>query len=372
MRRVWGRGGVKNRKGFTLILMAFMMTALLGAAALGVDVGRMELYRAQLHTAADAAALAAAQRVMAGASNDANAAAIDFATRHKVGNTTIQAGWVSVTPGIWTSAGGFVPAADWTVAGVNAVRTSIQYTGQYGFARAMGLSTHDVAASADAVSAGVGATSCVKPVAIPYQILLDQIYPPTGSPAVHKPTSYNLTEADIDALHDATAANEIELKAGAGGGNNQSGNFYLLQLGPYSHADKVPLSPSPTWDFPNQFGGNCSQSPWTIGPGDWLQGKQGNDVGKTKEGIEDLCGVSLNNSPATCTSPLASRRIKMVMWADSDNSVCTPRCYQVKYVGAFVVTRASNDSMLGYFEALTTDGALTTVPSPLQKLALVR
>jgi hypothetical protein len=212
----------------------------------------------------------------------------------------------------------------------------------------------------------------VKPVAIPYQILLDQIYPPTGSPLVHKPTSYNLTAADIDALHDATVANEIELKAGAGGGNNETGNFYLLQLGPYSHADKVPLSPAPTWDFPNQFGGDCAQSPWTIGTGDWLQGKQGNDVGKTKEGIEDLCGVTLNNSPSTCTSPLASRTIKMAMWADSDNSVCTPRCYQVKYVGAFVVTRASKDSMLGYFQALTTDGSLTTVPSPLQKLALVR
>ena len=47
---------LENRRGVTLVLMAFMLTVLIGSAAFAVDFGRMYLYRTQLHAASDAAA----------------------------------------------------------------------------------------------------------------------------------------------------------------------------------------------------------------------------------------------------------------------------------------------------------------------------
>ena len=71
-----------------------------------------------------------------------------------------------------------------------------------------------------------------------------------------------------------------------------SGNFYLVQMGPYSHSDQVALSPGPNYGgdptFTLRFGGDCSNSPWTIGPGDWLEGKQGNAAGPTESGFDRL------------------------------------------------------------------------------------
>src|SRR5207249_7738044 len=81
----------RNRRGFTLILAALMMTILIGAAAFAVDFGRMYLYRNQLHAATDAAALAAAFRVMqlqppAVRGTDPSDSAVSYAGRHTAGN----------------------------------------------------------------------------------------------------------------------------------------------------------------------------------------------------------------------------------------------------------------------------------------------
>jgi len=60
------RATLRNQHGFTLVLMTFMLTVLIGTAAFGVDFGRMYMYRAELHASADAGALSSIQRVMRG------------------------------------------------------------------------------------------------------------------------------------------------------------------------------------------------------------------------------------------------------------------------------------------------------------------
>ena len=371
-----------RRRGFTLILVTVMLTIFIGVAAWVVDFGRMYLFRTQLHTAADGAVLAAAFEIMRlqPCSSDcfsATDSARSYAARHRVDTVPVSLVHADMVPGTWTRAGGFVPVAggNWNDGSIDAVRVTVRYNAQYGvFGRFLGGTSHVVTASADAAVGFVGATTCVRPVAIPYQALLDQLF----GVGVKNP-SYNLTADDVIALRSAGIANEVQLKLGT---DATSGNFYILQMGPYRYANGTLGSPPPSFSgstYPNMFGGSCDNSPWTIGPGDWLQGKQGNASGPAQKGFETLCGVSISgNGIWTCPVPLANRTVKVAMWATEDDGVCTPRCFQVKYAGVFVVTKyvstpgGDDDGIYGYFTAMPSDGTFSGTASPLQMIALVK
>ena len=65
------------------------------------------------------------------------------------------------------------------------------------------------------------------------------------------------------------------------------------------------------------------------------------------------------------------------MWATENDGVCTPRCFQVKIVGVFVVTGftkspSGDDGIIGYFSAIASSGTLSATPTPIQKIALVK
>jgi hypothetical protein len=369
----------KNRRGVTLVLMAFMLTVLIGSAAFAVDFGRMFLYRSQLHTAADAAALAGVVQIAKKDPASAQDSAVAFADKHNVGAIAVSLSPADVVPGHWTLAGGFTTTT-WVDPLVNAVQVTTRYTGIYGFGKILGLTSHDVSATSQAVFAYAGKTTCVRPVAIPYQSLLNQIYGVDASGNPIEPVTHDLTDSDIASLQAAGPAAAVPLKLGD---NATQGNFYIVQLGPYAHDDQIPLSPSPTFGgnniFADRFGGDCSNSPWAMGPGDWLQGKTGDANGPTEAGYQELCGITINN-PGTygCPAPLLTRSIKVAMWATEDDGVCSPRCFHVKYVGVFVVTQytkssgTSNDGITGYFSTLATTGSFSDSPSPIQRIGLIK
>jgi hypothetical protein len=231
----------------------------------------------------------------------------------------------------------------------------------------LGFTTRALTATSDAVVAYVGSTTCIKPVAIPYQALLDQLYTP-GS----KPTSYNLTDADVANLQGSHPS--VQLKLGT---DATQGNFYLVEMGPYQYANGTFGTPNWGGDniFEDRFAGNgtCSMM---VGPGDWLKGKTGNAAGPAEKGYEDLCGVTITgNGDYPCSS---EKKFKVALWSTEDDAHCTPRCFLVKYTGVFVVTKYSKfggstpDGLWGYFTEMPSDGAFSTVPSPLKKLALVK
>ncbi|HYH03167.1 MAG TPA: pilus assembly protein TadG-related protein, partial [Bacillota bacterium] len=55
---------LRSEDGVVMVIAALMLVALLGATALAIDSGRVYLTRSRLQKAADAAALAGAQRLM--------------------------------------------------------------------------------------------------------------------------------------------------------------------------------------------------------------------------------------------------------------------------------------------------------------------
>lgn len=373
---------LKNRRGVTLVLMAFMLTVLIGSAAFAVDFGRMYLYRTELHTASDAAALAGAYQILKKVPTTAPESAVALANRHKVGPGSISISTGDVVAGHWdpSTTPQFSPRLDFSVADVNAAQVTTHYTGIYGFGKLLGLTNHNLTATSQAVLEYVGATRCIRPVSIPYQALLNQIYGVDGSGNPIMPVTHTLTDADIDALKAAGSADSVQLKLGD---DTKQGNFYLLQMGPYAHSDGIALSPGPTWGgnniFADRFGGDCSNSPWSIGPGDWLEGKTGNAGGPTSAGFDELCGGNSNgNGYHTCNASLETRSIKVAMWATENDGMCSPRCFQVKYAGVFVVMgltktpAGSDDGIWGYFSAMPSTGSFSTGPSPIQQIGLVK
>jgi hypothetical protein len=245
----------------------------------------------------------------------------------------------------------------------------------------LGFNSHTVRDTAVAIWGYVGVTSCVRPVAIPYQSLLNQIYP-TGRDANGDTVTvaHDLTKEDVIELQNAGPAQALPLKLG---GDATAGNFYLVNLGPYADVNKVLYSPGPSVVgqpvFSDQFGGDCSHSPWQIHPQDWLQGRTGNADGPTQAGFQELCGTNISGTGTFACNPVPAEKakIKIALWATEDDGVCTPRCFQVKMVGVFVVTGytkspSGDDGIIGYFASIPTSGTFTNVPTPITKIGLVK
>lgn len=376
---------LKNRRGVTLVLTAFMVTVLIGAAAFAVDFGRMYMYRSQLSSAADAAALAGIWQVLhqEPLPDSAVNQAKYYASRHLVGTDTVTLDDADITPGSWPIPSGPFTALTWTDSSVNAIRvvtrTRTAATQNYTFGRVLGFTSHTVLDTAIAVWSYVGITTCVRPVAIPYQSLLNQLYPVDSSGNPTMPVTHDLTADDVIRLQNAGPADAVPLKLGS---DATSGNFYLVNLGPYADPSGTLFTPGPSVAglpvFTDQFGGNCSNSPWSLGPNYWLQGRTGNADGPTQSGFEQLCGTNIQgNGTFTCDAPLAQREIKIALWANEDDSFCTPRCFQVKMVGVFVVisytkSATGTDGITGYFSSIPTSGSFTNVPTPITKTGLVK
>src|SRR5438552_427285 len=177
-------------------------------------------------------------------------------------------------------------------------------------------------------------------------------------------------------------ANQVILKPGDSGSSPVSGSFYLVAMGPFQYADgSAGVNPN-FQDFNLRFGGSCSNELWSVGPGDWLLGKQGNATGPAEAGFETLCGIGNmgGNGEWVCPVPIEARTIKIAMWSvegQPPGGGCNPRCYRVKYTGVFVVTKYTKDphagdGLWGYFSSMSTTGSFTETPGPLKTIALVR
>jgi hypothetical protein len=381
---------LRNRRGVTLILMAVSLVVLIGVAAFAVDFGQMYLYRSQLHAASDAAALAGVERLAKKDFVGAADTGVVYGQLHRVANTTAGITAANVIPGSWNFAtsGPFIPApgGDWTRVENNAVQATTNYTASYGFGRIFGATTRARGATSVAWIGYVGGTECVRPWAMPYQMLLEQLYG-AAAPANPYNPSYNLSAMDVQNLAAATSANNILLKIGSASQSVVNGNFYGVALPPQEYANGTQGNPwSGGNDYENGIKQSCQYvrnmmvaqggSP-TIGPNDWLAGENGNMIGPTVQAVRSLCGITTNATVFPCNPPVA---LKIAIWdtfGDAPNfpSGCGNRCYHVKYIGFFMVTGMTDtpsDGVTGYFSSLTTSGVLSGVPGPLRKLALVQ
>lgn len=350
--------GVRSRTGATMVMVAILITVLLGMAAMAIDVSRLFVMREQLQTASDAAALAGAVELLHQRSDAVAGTAVDYARLNRVEAQQPDVSPVDVELGIWDFGAGLftpVPKANWTEAGVNAVRVTSRYATSYTFARVFDEAGSTLQTRAVAAVGYVAEASCVKPWAMSYQDLLDALFGEGARSAL----SYDLQPEDVaslarvDILNGNTApfapGNIGEVRFGGGG----------------SYADDI---------------SGCSRA--TVSPGETIEAEPGMGSGQTVHALRDFCDAhggsyppGNGNSDFTC---IGAPKVKVVLWdtmdAGGSGKGGANARYHVKYVGVVAITGYSKKApyITGYFTALASDGAFGTVASPLMKVALVK
>jgi len=334
------------------------------------------LYRTELQSAADASALAGVISLSKGLGSASANDAIDYDHRNKVGDSTNTLAAADIQPGNWSSAGVFTNR-DWLDSDANAVKVVTRYPGSFTFGRLAGLTTKNLTATAIAVHGSVGKDRCIRPWAVPYILMIQSLHPTWPADSV----VHNLTPAEVLQLSQNTQANFTSLKIGDNTSGVVSGNFYGVTLPPILYANGTTGTPwSGGNDYRNAIGESCAAlaaqmgSNPNVGVGDWLAPENGNMIGPTKQGIQDLC--HLTGSNYTCSSPV---RIIVAMWDQSGNapgvSGCGGKCFRVKALGVFYVMRynTGSDAVEGYFQTLSeVGGGFVPAPGAIEMNALVR
>jgi Flp pilus assembly protein TadG len=254
----------KREKGFVLIVVALLLIALLGIVALAVDTGVLYGARTDAQEVADAAAMAGAFTFTNTPSLPQPATATNYALGVAVSNTVmgkpIQAGDVTVTPDV----------------AKRRVTVTIRVSQSTYFAKAIGLSSAEVAATATAETAryATGA-SCVKPWFLPN-------------------TTFSGGAPCDDECNPAKLLIDPATKEITAFGWSQIGKQFSVK--PQDPSESLSNGSFFVGEFPDSKGANdyrdsiasCS-SPY-LHCGDRLSVKSGNMVGPTIQGVQQLIG----------------------------------------------------------------------------------
>lgn len=353
----------RRRTGATLVIVASLMTVIIGVAAIAIDASRLYVMRAELQTTADASAIAGIVEVKDKRPTNAPTAALQYVPLNVVENQAATVGAGNVEGGSWDfTTNSFTPLASWTDPALNAVRVTANYPGQYTFARIFGTTGKLVQARAVAALGFVGTTDCLRPWAVSYQTILNALYPPAGS----KDPSYNLTAQDIQTLTNMSyPADSITLLQGTSN-----------QLTPGNISQVVVNDP---WNGNNSYKNainGCSNLP--IGPGTWLNGDPGVGGGQTAGALRQFCqnngGTQGSGQHFTC---LGQPKIKLAMWDQANGSPGSNLMLRVKYVGVFAIVGfkggSGPDQIAGYFTSMASTGGFSANPTPITgSIALVQ
>jgi hypothetical protein len=269
---------LRDEKGATLVFVAIVMMVLLGFAALAIDAGVLYTARNQCQNAADSGALACAGRLMAfatmnpGAANQARAEGVAFANQNKVLSTPVA-----------------IINADVTVdLALKRCRVCVPRTQARGnpvptyFARIWRDSV-DVSACATA-EVNIGNTaSCMKPWALPdaFQDANGNGTYDTGEYYEKGVTSYgtNYRNNGFD------VGAQLVVKQASPSAAIAPGQYFPIDL-------PIANSPDTGGDRYRDNISSCNAMPVSIGDTLWTQ--NGNLVGPTKQGVQDLIAQDPN------------------------------------------------------------------------------
>jgi Flp pilus assembly protein TadG len=377
------RAALRPERGATLVLVAVLMVALLSLSAFAVDFSRLFVYRNQLRTVTDAAALAGARQVLLQAPLTATDSAIAYGTRNKVNGAAATVNAADVQAGSWSDATqSFTPLA-WTSTSVNAVKVTSDYTANYLMARVMGQTSIALSRSSIAAVGSTNAVNCIAPWGIPYQSLLWSI----GHTVTD--TGHVLTAADITTLRQNSAANNIMFKMANGTGSQATvdatgvqlpGNYYGVQFPPARWADGTANSSYTPNAFTLPTYGNAISgtycSPQPVHVGDWLEQLQGTFGAFTGSALDNICPNGTRSGQyVDCTTDSPS--IVAPIYAGTSTAASGLTQVQVKYIGAFTITKygasgAAQGEVYGYFNYMVTHGVFSMTPGPTGDARLVQ
>jgi len=294
----------RNRKGVFVVLFGILFTVLMAAGAIAIDFSRIWAMRNELQTAADAAALSGAVQLNKPPKNlyfDVDTAARGIASKNLAmgAPTTVD----SVVWGQWqdnTTPPHFNPG----VVPANAVQAWVSHSTRGLIMQALGITAPTVHANAIAwADAPISTTNCIRPWAIPYEVLMGRVnLLRTDDPSISGApyTRANLTRPfdpinDMNALRNGDPANlRFTLKLGqnsnANNGsidegslvNGQPGNFQAVALPKYwDFATQSLANPGPNRGGSAYSDAIAGKNCYSIAIGDSLMTETGNKVGPT-------------------------------------------------------------------------------------------
>ena len=261
-----------DEKGATMVFVALVMLVLIGAAALAIDVGVLYTAKTQCQNAADSGALACAGHMMtfstlnSSVASKARAKGVEYANYNKVLSTPVAVSNANVTVDLALKRCRVcVPR---TQASGNPVPTY--------FARIWRNSV-DVSACATA-EIGIAATAnCIKPWALP------DAFNDANANGVYDAGEYY--EAGVTSYGTDYRANgndvgvHLVVKQADPGNAIAPGQFYPIDL-------PIPNSPDTGGDRYRENIASCNSVAVSIGDTLWTE--NGNMVGPTKQGVQDL------------------------------------------------------------------------------------
>jgi len=273
-----------NERGASIVLVSLMMAAIMGMAALAIDVGMLYNARAEAQRAADSAALAGAGSLLVGPDEDrARSIAIEFGAQNDVQGLPVELldedvevdlGAMTIRVTVRRSAGRGNAMTTW-------------------FARVFGVDEVDVAARASAAVGSTNTATCLKPWIVPDawdDKDLDDRFDPAIDYYAPGVTSYGSSYRDgvpanngIDppgTSYIADFGRPILLKSGDPKKSPQSGWYYPWDIpqasgGPAVGGDRY------RWNI-----GHCNPTVVTLGEQYMIE--NGNMIGPTRQGMEEL------------------------------------------------------------------------------------
>ena len=278
---------LRDERGATIVLVTLLLAAILGMAALAIDVGMLYNARAEAQRAADSAALAGAGSLLVIPDEDrARAVAMEFGTENDVQGLSVEL--LDEDIEIDMSA--------------MSVRVTVRRAASRGnamttwFARVFGIDQVDVAAQATAAVGNTSSATCLKPWVIPDawdDIDGDGQFDPAVDYYAPGVTSYGSSFRDglpsdngIDpagTTYTADFGRPILLKSGDPQKAPQPGWYYPWDIpqadgGPAAGADRY------RWNI-----AHCNPTLVTLG--DQYLIENGNMVGPTRQGMADLISL---------------------------------------------------------------------------------
>ena len=285
------RGREGRERGAIIVLAALVMVVVLGAAALAVDVGILYTARAQCQNAADSGALACAGYMLTlnnlnpGAVGRIKNKGVEYANYNKVLSepVLITTGNVTVDLGL-RRCRVCVPR---TAASGNPVPTF--------FARVWNRDWVDVSACATAEIANAQTSNCIKPWALP-----DAFYDSNGD-GDYDPGEYyeqGVTSYGTDYRNNGMDVGvELIVKQADPQAAIAPGQFFPIDL-------PIPDSPDTGGDRYRENIVSCNTTGVSIG--DTLYTENGNMIGPTKQGVEELIAKDPNAYWDTATGQIAN------------------------------------------------------------------
>lgn len=281
----------RDEHGLASVVVALSMTVIMGMVALAVDLGHIHLKRARLQTAADTAALAGANSLLAYGRDFTGLRAVIRAYAARNMDEADQVA-VAIQDADIVFLGNGAPDPD----DPDQVEVTITLSRErenplaLHFGGVIGVPVVDLSVTARAGLVPVCGSKCVKPFVVPTKFEWDDYADPGtkgyGNGELDVESPGELASVNVFGYDQGDVGTQIIIKPGDPQLAIAPGQYNLVDLPPVNKGDPVTGADAVRENIAGCTGSNDT----LVEPGDELLLEPGNSAGPVKQGVNDLLG----------------------------------------------------------------------------------